>query len=67
MAMVRLLAREDIGVAVAPTVVLADEIASGRLATAPFALRISEPFYAVTSKRQYPHPLLELLLKADAV
>ena len=62
MAMVRLLARENVGVAVAPAVVLADEIASGRLATAPFTLDIAEPFYAITVPRNFPHPGLAKLL-----
>lgn len=62
MAMVRLLARENVGVAVAPAVVLEDEIANGRLATAPFALDIVEPFYAVTPPRSFPHPALAELI-----
>lgn len=62
MAMVRLLARVDAGVAIAPDVVLADEIASGRLLTAPFELDIVESFFAVTVKRSFPHPLLSELL-----
>jgi len=62
MAMVRLLARESAGLAVAPPVVVADEISSGLLQTAPFPLGIIEPFYAVTVARKYPHPLLSELL-----
>lgn len=62
MAMVRLLAREDAGVALAPDVVLADEIASGRLSTAPFDLDLTETFYAITAPRNFPHPLLGELL-----
>jgi LysR family transcriptional regulator, transcriptional activator of nhaA len=62
MAMVRLLAREDAGVALAPDVVLADEIESGRLATAPFDLELTETFYAITVPRNFPHPLLANLL-----
>ena len=62
MAMVRLLAREDAGIAVAPAIVLADEIASGRLATAPFDLQIVESFHAVTVRRNFPHPGLRRLL-----
>ena len=58
MAMVRLLAREDVGLAVAPAVVLADEIASGLLHTSPFDLGIVETFYAVTLPRKFPHPAL---------
>jgi LysR family transcriptional activator of nhaA len=62
MAMVRLLAREGVGLAIAPRVVLADEIDSGRLVTSPFDLGISEPFYAVTLPRRFPHPALQQLL-----
>ncbi|MBJ3764532.1 LysR family transcriptional regulator [Maribius pontilimi] len=58
MAMVRLLAREDLGLAVTPAVVLADELAQGVLATAPFPLNVVESFYAVTTPRTFPHPLL---------
>ncbi|WP_338549921.1 LysR family transcriptional regulator [Roseovarius phycicola] len=62
MAMVRLLAREGVGLAIAPAVVLADEIASGLLRTAPYDLRINEDFFAVTIPRSFPHPLLSALL-----
>ncbi|WGH78270.1 LysR family transcriptional regulator [Jannaschia ovalis] len=62
MAMVRLLAREGAGLAVAPAVVLADEIASGRVASAPYDLAIRIPFYAVTIRRRFPHPALADLL-----
>ena len=65
MAMVRLLAREGIGLAVAPPVVVADEIASGVLATAPFDLGVIEPFFAVTMPRKFPHPALAQLLRAQ--
>ena len=66
MAMVRLLTRADVGVAVAPTVVVAEEIANGILETAPFDLGISEPFFAVTLPRKFPHPALQNLLKGQA-
>lgn len=62
MAMVRLLAREGAGLAVAPSVVVQDEIAAGRLATAPWPLGIVESFYAVTVRRQFPHPALAPLI-----
>ncbi|MEM8849477.1 MAG: LysR family transcriptional regulator [Pseudomonadota bacterium] len=66
MAMVRLLAREGLGLAVAPAVVLADEIAAGLLKTAPFDLDITETFYALTVERQFPNPILaDLLAKND--
>ncbi|MDX1820796.1 MAG: LysR family transcriptional regulator [Paracoccaceae bacterium] len=64
MAMVRLLAREGVGLAIAPAVVLTDEIRAGLLQAAPFALDIVEGFYAVTARRSFPHPLLRSLLEA---
>lgn len=64
MAMIRLLAREDVGLALAPSVVLADEIAAGRVATADAELGIVESFYAVTVARSFPHPSLAALLGA---
>lgn len=58
MAMIRLLAREGMGLAVTPAVVLADELSQGLLVTAPFHLDVVESFYAVTTPRTFPHPLL---------
>lgn len=63
MAMVRLLAREGVGVAVAPEVVVADEIANGTMVSAPFDLGFVEPFYAVTIPRRFPHPALSDMLR----
>lgn len=65
MAMLRLLTRAGVGVAVAPGVVLADEIAAGLVATAPFALNIAEPFYAVTRPRRFAHPSLARVLRPE--
>ena len=65
MAMVRLLAREGFGLAIAPSVVVADELKSGTLETAAFDLGISEPFFAVTLPRKFPHPALDALLKKN--
>ncbi|TDL81491.1 LysR family transcriptional regulator [Palleronia sediminis] len=65
MAMVRLLAREDAGLALAPAVVLTDELANGTLAAAPFDLPISETFFAITAPRSFPHPVLGALLARD--
>lgn len=62
MAMVRLLAREGAGLAIAPSVVFADEIAAGSLAVAPFDLGLVETFYAITVARNFPHPVLRRLL-----
>ncbi|WP_298435799.1 LysR family transcriptional regulator [uncultured Jannaschia sp.] len=64
MAMIRLLVREGAGLAVVPAVVVADELASGRLATAPFALDLAARFHAVTLRRRFPHPALAELLPA---
>jgi len=63
MAMVRLLARDDVGLALAPAVVLADEIAQGMLRTAPFDLQLVESFYAVVPRRSFPHTALAALLE----
>lgn len=66
MAMVRLLAREGAALAIAPSVVFADEIAAGRIAAAPFDLDIAETFYAITVDRSFPHPLLrEVIFGAE--
>ncbi|WP_413720307.1 LysR family transcriptional regulator [Silicimonas sp. MF1-12-2] len=62
MAMVRLLAREGTGLAIAPSVVFADEIRAGMLAVAPFDLKIEETFYAITVSRNFPHPVLDALI-----
>ncbi|SFP40853.1 LysR family transcriptional regulator [Tranquillimonas alkanivorans] len=67
MAMVRLLARDDVGLAITPGVVLADELAQGLLSRAPFSLDIVESFYAVTAQRSFAHPFLGTLLPADAI
>ena len=62
MAMVRLLTVEGAGVALAPTVVLAGEIATGEVTTVDADLGLTQDFYAVTLKRKYPHPKMKLLL-----
>lgn len=62
MAMVRLLARAGAGVAVVPAVVVQDELSAGRLATAPFNLKMTEKFFAITRRRSFPHPLLADLI-----
>ncbi|SDJ14213.1 LysR family transcriptional regulator [Lutimaribacter saemankumensis] len=67
MAMVRLLAREGLGLAITPAVVLADELAAGVLRPAPFDLDIQESFYAVTLPRKFPHPALARLLPGASI
>lgn len=62
MAMVRLLTREGMGFAVAPSIVFRDEIQSGLIEVSAFALGIVEGFYAVTVQRNFPHPRLADLI-----
>lgn len=64
MAMLRLLAREDAGVAVLPTIVVQDELASGLLVEAGRLEGMRETFYAVTRERRFPNPLLSPLLQS---
>ncbi len=63
MAMMRLLAREDIGLAVLPPIVVKDEIAAGALMEGDQLPDIVETFHAVTMSRRFPNPLLRLLLQ----
>lgn len=65
MAMMRLLAREGVGLAVVPPIVVRDELASGRLVEATRLPGLSEAFYAVTQARRFPNPLLREVLSAD--
>ncbi|WP_112322787.1 LysR family transcriptional regulator [Oceanibium sediminis] len=64
MAMMRLLAREDAGLAVIPPIVVKDELASGTLVEVARLDDIREVFCAVTLQRRYPNPLLGTLFKA---
>lgn len=62
MAMMRLLVRDDIGVAVLPPIVVKDEIAAGTLVEGDDLPGIAETFYAVTMERRFPNPLLKMLI-----
>ncbi|MEQ8900455.1 MAG: LysR family transcriptional regulator [Roseovarius sp.] len=62
MAMLRLLVREDAGLAVIPPIVVRDELGSGRLTEAARLDGITETFLAVTLERRFPNPLLADLL-----
>lgn len=66
MAMMRLLAREDAGVAVIPPIVVRDELAAGRLVEAHRLSGMVETFLAVTLDRRFPNPLLAALLTQQA-
>lgn len=66
MAMIRLLARNGVGLAAIPPIVVRDELESGLLQEAHPLPGITETFYAVTVRRRFPNPMLrELLHVAD--
>ena len=62
MAMLRLLARERIGLAVVPSIVVRDELASGALVELAPLSQLKETFFAITLARRFPNPLLKLLI-----
>ncbi|MBC7479618.1 MAG: LysR family transcriptional regulator [Pseudorhodobacter sp.] len=62
MAMIRLLAREDAGLAVIPSIVVRDELEEGVLTEAAKFDNLTEAFLAVTLQRRFPNPLLAGLL-----
>jgi LysR family transcriptional activator of nhaA len=62
MAMLRLLARSDAGVAVIPPIVVQDELAAGLLYELFQLPDLSEVFCAVTIRRTFPNPLLAEVL-----
>ncbi len=64
MAMLRLLARSDAGVAVIPPIVVQDELAAGLLYELFQLPDLAEVFYAVTIRRTFPNPLLAEVLGA---
>lgn len=64
MAMIRLLAREGIGLAVVPPIVIKDELAKGWLTEIAPVPDLVETFYAVTITRRFPNPLVGELLEA---
>ena len=67
MAMMRLLAREGVGLAVLPPIVVRDELASGELQEAERLPGLLQPFHAVTVPRRFPNPLLREVLGAAGV
>lgn len=64
MAMLRLIARADIGLAVLPPIVVRDELASGELIEIHQLPQLSETFFAVTLRRRFPNPLLRTLIRS---
>ena len=67
MAMIRLMAREDVGLAVVPPIVVNDELKNGLLQEASRLPGLQETFYAVTQARRFPNPLVKQLLKTDVI
>ncbi len=65
-AMMRLLARDGLGLALVPPIVVQDELAAGSLEPAPIPLGITETFHAVTVARRFPNPLLREVLDTAA-
>jgi LysR family transcriptional activator of nhaA len=65
MAMVRLLAREGLGMAVAPPIVVRDELAAGELKEFGPLPGLKETFYAITPTRRFPNPLIRELMSAQ--
>lgn len=66
MAMMRLLARADVGLTVVPPIVIKDELAAGLLVEAAQLPGLAETFYAVTITRRFPNPLVRELIEAGA-
>ena len=65
-AMMRLLAREGVGLAVLPPIAVRDELATGLLVEAAQIEDLIESFHAVTLSRRFPNPLVDDLLRHGA-
>jgi len=66
MALLRLLAREGLGYAVVPPIVVRDELEAGLLKECGPLPGLKETFYAITPSRRFPNPLLRDLMEASA-
>lgn len=62
MAMLRLVAREHSGLAVVPPIVVKDELDNGTLVEVAKLPGLEETFFAITLKRRFPNPVLDLVL-----
>lgn len=63
MAMMRLLAREGAGLSVLPPIVVKGELESGALVELDLLPDIEERFFAVTTRRRFPNPLVSELIE----
>jgi LysR family transcriptional activator of nhaA len=66
MAMMRLLVREGVGLAVIPPIVVTDELENDLLTEMCRLPGIAESFYAVSARRKYQNPLVTELLEANS-
>lgn len=66
MAMLRLLAREGVGVTLVPPVVVRDELRDGRLREICRVPSLTKTFYALTLERQFANPLVASLITEAA-
>jgi len=62
MAMLRLIARSGVGLAVVPPIVVTQELEEGRLVEIRQIPELEETFYAITLPRRFPHPLVQELV-----
>ena len=67
MAMMRLLAREGVGLAVLPPIVVRDELADTGLIEIEKLPDLTEVFYGVTIRRRFPNPVLREVLECGGV
>ena len=65
-AMMRLLAREGFALAVLPPIAVRDELAAGTLVEVASLEGLVETFFAVTTGRRFPNPVIRLLLDHGA-
>lgn len=66
MALIRVLARANMGLAVIPPIVVRDELATGQMEELAQLTGLTETFYAITVRRRFPNPILSLLAESAA-
>lgn len=66
MAMIRVLAREGMGYAIAPPIVVRDELRTGELAEFGRLGGLKETFYAIVPRRRFPSPMVDDMLKEQS-
>ena len=65
MAMLRLLVRENTGLALVPPIVVQDELEAGQLVEALRLPDLHEAFWAITLPRRFPNPALARILSSN--